>query len=356
MVRRIVWIFSFLIIMFCTTSCTDPEKPTEASQSSSEQEIADEAVKSIILIFNGARQYRQDYSEDPLDVSELDTLEYSVIDEQTRNHWDFSLIGRNPITGIVAVSKTEMPYGEGKIVSFSLQTGKFSGWFSDDPKSESEFAGEAQRAIPAFYNALNMYSRDFGENPEGGVDDLFRLEYLRVVEWVLNDWEFSFEGDDTLTAINAISTPVMDYGAGKLITFNLQTGRYSGWLSNNVKTEKDFSFEAQLSISNLHNALNLYRQDYGGSPFVSVKELLEIGYFHSDEWVLNEWEFSFGGTDSISGISAISTAQMKFGEGKTIHLDFSTWEYSGWLFNDESIELLVSVYIQYVQGARASDQ
>lgn len=108
MISRIVFICTFIIICFCSTSCT--EKSTESSQLSSEQEIADEAVKAIILIFNGAMMYRQDYSEDPRDVAELITLEYSAIDEQTNNQWDFALIGHGPLTKVIVVVQRDLEF------------------------------------------------------------------------------------------------------------------------------------------------------------------------------------------------------------------------------------------------------
>ncbi|MBT7788514.1 MAG: hypothetical protein HN757_06505 [Calditrichaeota bacterium] len=354
MKSRIALICTSVLILMFSVSCT--EKSTELSQGSSEQEIADEAVNAIILIFNGSLMYRQDYSEDPLEVSELDTLDYFVIDEQTSKHWNFSLIGRDPITGIAALSKTEMPYGGGKLISFNPETGKYSGWFSDHPKSEREFAGEAQRAFPAISRALKMYSQDYGENPAGGVEDLFRLEYLRVVEWVLNDWKFSLEGSETITTINAVSTQVMDYGEGKLITFNLQTGRYSGWFSANAKTEKDFSDEAILIIQYLRGVYQNYLENNIEIPMGGMDEILERYDRSNHEWILNEWEFSFFGERSINGISAVSTPVMEHGAGKTIHYNLTSGELWGWIFTDEPIEILVSVYVQYVQGARASDR
>jgi len=346
----LVFICTALIILFCTTSCT--EKSTQSSQQNPEQELADEAVKAIISIFNGSIEYHQDYGEDPGDVSELLSLEYSIIDEPIDKHWDFSIIGGGLLTSVIAESSAEMPYGEGKVISFNSQTGKFSGWFCDRPKPERDYAGEAQRAIPALHNGLKMYRRDYGENPEGGVDDLLDKEYLRLVKWVLNDWKFSYEGSETPTAIKAISTAQMDYGEGKVVAFNLRTGRFSGWFSDNPKPEKDFSDEAQWAIRFLYNALKLYREEKGGSPFVSVKELWEIWYFQPDEWVLNEWEFSFVGSDSITGIKAVSTAQMHYGEGKIIHFGLTRQEFSGWIFTDGSPELQLAVYMQYVQGVR----
>ncbi len=354
---RVVSICIYLFILVCLTSCT--EKSTSSPEVNPEQEIADEVAKTIISIFNGSMMYHQDYGEDPPDVSELITLEYLTVDEMLISQWDFSFDRVNPLTGITAESKIEMPYGEGRVIKLCCQTGKFSGWFSDCPKPETDFAGEAHRSIKALHNAILMYRQDYSEDPLEIERDLLDLEYLEIVEWVLNEWEFSFEGSDSITGIRAISTPLMDYGEGKEITFSLQTGRFSGWFSDNAKTEKDFSDEAKLAITMLHNTLYRYVINNGKNPEGGVEEILELTQHRMSEWVLKEWDFSFTGTDSITGINAVSTDVMGYGEGKIIQYNLTSLEFpgefSGWIFDDIPLELLVAIYVQYIQGARRDD-
>lgn len=89
---------------------------------------ASDAQSTIGAIYNSTKMYRQDYSEDPSSVEELEELEYLEIDEGSARQWTFSLIGSNPVTQIEGISTAEMKGGAGHVVLFDVQTGRFTGY------------------------------------------------------------------------------------------------------------------------------------------------------------------------------------------------------------------------------------
>ena len=89
--------------------------------------IAD-AQAAITSIYNSAKMYRQDYTEDPPSIIELEELSYLELDENIKRQWDFRLIGRNPLTEIRAISTSMMKGGAGEEVKYDVWTGEFSGY------------------------------------------------------------------------------------------------------------------------------------------------------------------------------------------------------------------------------------
>lgn len=89
---------------------------------------ASDAQATIGAIYNAAKMYYQDRSEDPTDVEQLENLGYLDIDEATKNQWSFTLVGSNPISQIEAISLPEMKGGAGHIVTYEVETGTFKGY------------------------------------------------------------------------------------------------------------------------------------------------------------------------------------------------------------------------------------
>jgi len=89
-------------------------------------------------------------------------------------------------------------------------------------------ASDAQATIGAIYNSVKMFRQDFGEDPSS-VEELQELEYLEIDEGTLRQWSFSLIGQDPVTQIEAVSTPEMKGGAGHVVLFDVQTGRFTGY-------------------------------------------------------------------------------------------------------------------------------
>ncbi len=89
---------------------------------------ASDAQATVGAIYNSVKMYRQDYGIDPTGVEELQEQEYLEVDEGTLRQWTFALIGADPVTGIEAMSTSEMKGGAGHTVMFDVQTGRFQGY------------------------------------------------------------------------------------------------------------------------------------------------------------------------------------------------------------------------------------
>ncbi len=89
---------------------------------------ASDAQAAITSIYNSAKMYRQDYTEDPTSINELEELSYLELDENIKKQWNFRLIGRNPLTGIRAISTALMRGGAGEEVKYDVRSGEFTGY------------------------------------------------------------------------------------------------------------------------------------------------------------------------------------------------------------------------------------
>ena len=89
-------------------------------------------------------------------------------------------------------------------------------------------ASDAQASIGAVYNSVKMYLQDYGEDPTS-VEELQELEYLEMDEGTLRQWSFALIGSNPVTQIEAISTAEMKGGAGHVVLFDVQTGRFTGY-------------------------------------------------------------------------------------------------------------------------------
>jgi type II secretion system protein G len=89
-------------------------------------------------------------------------------------------------------------------------------------------ASDAQATIGAIYNSTKMFRQDTGEDPTS-VEELEELEYLEIDEGTARQWEFSLVGQDPITQIEAVSTAEMKGGAGHVVLFDVETGRFTGY-------------------------------------------------------------------------------------------------------------------------------
>ena len=89
-------------------------------------------------------------------------------------------------------------------------------------------ASEAKSVIGSIASASNMYYQSNGEWPSS-VDDLEIEGELEVKQSTKNKWQFELQLDDQGGTIVATSTEEMAGGAGLIITFNRETGKYIGY-------------------------------------------------------------------------------------------------------------------------------
>jgi prepilin-type N-terminal cleavage/methylation domain-containing protein len=89
-------------------------------------------------------------------------------------------------------------------------------------------ASDAQATIGAIYNATKMYYQDKAEDPPD-IETLEELGYLDIDESTKKQWTFSIIGSDPITQIEGVSTAEMKGGAGKIVTYNVETGLFEGY-------------------------------------------------------------------------------------------------------------------------------
>ena len=91
---------------------------------------------------------------------------------------------------------------------------------------ESARAGEAQEAIGSIWAAIKVRQAQTGS----WVSDIRQLPNLNLDRIVKNRWNFTITpGANGIMSITATSTGQMPGGAGKIVTFNAQTGKWSGY-------------------------------------------------------------------------------------------------------------------------------
>ena len=89
-------------------------------------------------------------------------------------------------------------------------------------------ASEAKSVIGSIAGASDMYYQTNGEWPSS-IDDLEIEGVLEVKQSTKNKWQFELQLDDQGGTIVATSTEEMAGGAGLIITFNRETGKYIGY-------------------------------------------------------------------------------------------------------------------------------
>lgn len=91
---------------------------------------------------------------------------------------------------------------------------------------ESARAGEAQEAIAAIWAAAKVHYAETGQ----WVSQIGQLKKLNLEKVTRERWDFNLTpGANGIQNIRATSTGLMPGGAGKIITFDAQRGRWSGY-------------------------------------------------------------------------------------------------------------------------------
>ena len=90
---------------------------------------------------------------------------------------------------------------------------------------ESARASEAKSVISSVSNGADMFYQTSGEWPTS-VDDLEMAGQLDLKLATKSKWQFELQLPEL---INATSTEEMAGGAGKTISYNRQTGKYTGY-------------------------------------------------------------------------------------------------------------------------------
>jgi len=91
---------------------------------------------------------------------------------------------------------------------------------------EGARAGEAQEAIAAIWAAAKVYHAETGV----WATNVNQLRRLNLEQVTLERWTFSFTpGTNGIQSIRATSTGLMPGGAGKIVAFDAQRGKWSGY-------------------------------------------------------------------------------------------------------------------------------
>ncbi len=94
---------------------------------------------------------------------------------------------------------------------------------------EGARASDPQATIGAIYNASKMYQQDTGVYPTDLIV-LEQQEYLEIDQATKEQWNFQIIGSPTnLEQIMGTSTEKMKGGAGQIIIYNVQTGKFTGY-------------------------------------------------------------------------------------------------------------------------------
>ena len=91
---------------------------------------------------------------------------------------------------------------------------------------ESARAGEAQEAIAAVWAAAKVYHAETGQ----WVTNVGQLRRLNLEQVTEERWNFSITpGTNGIQTIRATSKGLMPGGAGKIVNFDAQRGKWSGY-------------------------------------------------------------------------------------------------------------------------------
>ncbi|HEX7343622.1 MAG TPA: prepilin-type N-terminal cleavage/methylation domain-containing protein [bacterium] len=94
---------------------------------------------------------------------------------------------------------------------------------------EGARAADPQATIGSIYNQCKMYRQDNGEYPSD-IQVLQEQEYLEIDQATLEQWEFQIiGGPDAIQQIMGTSTERMKGGAGHVVIYDVQTGKFTGY-------------------------------------------------------------------------------------------------------------------------------
>jgi len=97
-----------------------------------------------------------------------------------------------------------------------------------EEKRQAARSLKAQARIAEIYEAVKEYHKDRGYDPRS-VEQLTDALYLEVNLRIVEIWKFEFSGVDSIAKIYAISTDKMKDGENKIVTFEVETEKFSGY-------------------------------------------------------------------------------------------------------------------------------
>lgn len=90
-------------------------------------------------------------------------------------------------------------------------------------------AAEAQTTIGAIKTSVKMYRQKYGRVPSD-VEELQKKGFLEIDRATDTKWKFEYtKGRENIQTITATSTEAMPGGAGHSITYDAETGEWSGY-------------------------------------------------------------------------------------------------------------------------------
>lgn len=91
---------------------------------------------------------------------------------------------------------------------------------------KSARAADAQAAIGAIRTAAKMYQQKYGDMPRD-IDELESKKMLNIEQSTKRNWSFTW--DNALSTVTAVSTEDMPGGGGHELSYDAETGRWSGY-------------------------------------------------------------------------------------------------------------------------------
>ena len=241
----------------------------------------------------------------------------------TPNELNFSEVAVGSIVELEFTLENTDDRSQPSVTIFPADTTHFSlAWAGERAEATRVMDG-----IRGICKAILMYFQDFGEDPSS-VDELIESDYLEIPELVLMNWNFTLIGRP-VCQIEAISTDEMSGGAGQVILFDLQTGRFDDEGYGVPIGDPQAPLRVMETINSIYNAALLYRQDNREDPS-SVSELIEMRYLVVPAYIHRKWNFMLIGNNPINQIEAVSTDEMHGGMGHIILFDIQTNQFSGY--------------------------
>ncbi|MFC2150836.1 T9SS type A sorting domain-containing protein [Calditrichota bacterium] len=186
-------------------------------------------VMDVIFSVRVARNRYQIWhdNEEPESIEQLVELEYLWLDDmEASEYWDFSFVGSDPIRLIQAVSNENMSGGDGQIITWDLQEGGYTGYYTP---SGYNVRLELHYNMRQMRSAYIRHKNNFGEEPESVYQLIERGSVWEDYEEIYHSWEFAFIIEDTIKGIEAVSKETYFDGAGHRLEFDFESGEYSDW-------------------------------------------------------------------------------------------------------------------------------
>ena len=242
----------------------------------------------------------------------------------TPGELNFGNVAVGSIVGLEFTLENTDDRSQPSVMIFPADTAHFNlGWTGERAEATRVMDG-----IRGIYKAILMFLQDFGEDPSS-VDELIESNYLEIPDSVLMNWNFTLIGQNPVTQIEAVSTDEMPGGGEQVILFDIETGRFNEEGYGVPIGDPQIPLRVMETINSIHNAALLYRQDNREDPS-SVDELEEMEYLVIPHYMNRKWHFTLIGSNPITQIEAVSTAEMRGGGGHVILFDIQTNQFSGY--------------------------